>query len=345
MEPADSDLEKQPSQETASDDDTSQSQQQQQQQEVVEALASQAFHLPGNETAWQDWKQYIGNNHPVLGICLHHPWHPAAWWARVLCLVTSAVFGLVLTNIVWLWAYNNHERNDSLAFNLDVGDTIGQGVRNTNTTATQYLLAVDESNQVQVTADMIFLWTVGGAIHGWFDNIIWTCTVCTCCSFSRLDKYQRYGTGLVTLVLLVITAAATLTVVMRVALENDQEAQTDWQELQSAGLFDDAVDLSSLTDVTNTAQYKEFLMATAVELCLALVFHYPLVAVILFTGVLNVKGRFPFVGGRPEELRRMQGKQDNDDDCEHNKSGKDETKTRTIETASKEKSSNRNAEC
>ena len=319
------DLEKKPSQQTtaassSSEDDASHSSKPttgspsqrfstREEQDIATALAAQAFHLPGNSSFWQDFRQYIGNNHPVLSFCCHHKLHPATLWARLLCLLTSAIFGLVLTNIVWLYANAGDKHNKhNLSLTVNVGDTIGQGV-NHNATAhayTQYLLSVDEANQVEITDDMIFLWTVGGALHGCFDNLIWTCTVCTCCSFARLQRYQRYGAGLVTFILLVITAVATLTVVLRVAMENDQQAAADLQDIQSAGLWDDQVDLTSLTMSTNGAQYKEFLIACAAEFWFALWFHYPLVALLLFSGVLNIKGRLPCLGGRPQELRRLE---------------------------------------
>ena len=317
------------------------------QQEIAAALAAQSFHLPGNTSYWQDLRQYCLNNHPVLGICCHHRWHPARRGARVLCLVTSIVFGLVLTNIVWLWAQHHEKQTNSLSFSVYVGETVGQGVQGKNNTAaaayTQSLVDVDDQNRVQVTGDMIFLWTVGGALHGWFDNVIWTCTVCTCCNnFARLDQYQKYGTGIVTLILLLVTAIATLTLVMRMAVENGNDVDPnalELQDMQSAGLFDDAIDLSSLTSSTNRAQYKEFVLSVAVELVLALVVHYPIVAFVLFSGILNIGGRFPWLGGRPEELRREKEAQAGDnEDLE-----KQDTDSTTEElpgmTASGEKSS------
>ena len=94
-------------------------------QRLIKALSAQAYHLPGY-TYWEDWKQYCYNNHPMFGICLHHKLHPIGWGMRALCFIASIVFGLVITNIVWMWAETLDD--NSAVFHVDMGEHISQSV-------------------------------------------------------------------------------------------------------------------------------------------------------------------------------------------------------------------------
>lgn len=69
---------------------------------LVQCLALQSYHLPGNSWA-QDWKQFMLNNHPVLGICCHHPKHPIKACTRFVALIGSCVVGLAITNLFYLF--------------------------------------------------------------------------------------------------------------------------------------------------------------------------------------------------------------------------------------------------
>ena len=213
---------------------------------------------------------------------------------RFLCFLASIVFGLVITNIVWLWAQSLDD--NSAVFTVDMGQ---QGQRGTN--VTQYLIDINEDNKVEVTTDMIVLWTFGGALHGFFDNTIWTLTICSFCDpgekYEHLHKYKRFGVGLLSFAVLAIAGIATLSVVLRAALESDEEVQFD--QLRSAGLMDDAVDFKS----QNKDSY-EFLLSYCVELAIALLFHFPVIGFMLFSGCLNIKGKLPIFGGRPYEVTR-----------------------------------------
>mmetsp|Transcript_17201 Transcript_17201/g.32638 ORF Transcript_17201/g.32638 Transcript_17201/m.32638 type:complete len:560 (-) Transcript_17201:160-1839(-) len=261
-------------------------------QRLIKKLSEQAYHLPGYEY-WDDWKQYITNNHPMFGICFHHPLHPIGWGMRALCFLASIVFGLVITNIVWLWAQGLED--NSAVFTVDMGQ---QAQRGTN--VTQYLIDINENNQLEVTTDMVVLWTFGGALHGFFDNTIWTLTICSFCDpggrYEHLAKYKRFGVGLLSFAVLAIAGIATLSVVLRAALENSDE-EVQFNELRSAGLMDDAVDFKG----QNKESY-EFLLSYCVELAIALLFHFPVIGFILFSGCLNIKGKLPIFGGRPYEV-------------------------------------------
>jgi len=68
-------------------------------------------------------------------------------------------------------------------------------------------------------------------------------------------------------------------------------------QLRSAGLMNDAVDFKG----QNKESY-EFLLSYCVELAIALLFHFPVIGFILFSGCLNIKKKLPIFGGRPYEV-------------------------------------------
>mmetsp|Transcript_3772 Transcript_3772/g.7732 ORF Transcript_3772/g.7732 Transcript_3772/m.7732 type:complete len:643 (+) Transcript_3772:60-1988(+) len=255
----------------------------------IRAMAEQKFHLPGNN--WkEDWRQYFANNHPLFGICFHDPDHPIGLLMRAMCFLSSTVFGLCMTNFFWLWARTT-DKNESL-FTVELGTRPGSNL-------TGYVVDVDESNAVQVTPDIIMLWTIGAMIHGAFDNLIWTLSICACCDpggrFEHLHRYKRFGVGLLVFFVILIMALTTLTVVVRGVIENSEE-EPDIAELQSGGVFDDNLDLS-----TSTKENYEFMMSFTVEMALALLVYFPLLGTIFFWGVLGCF-KYPLMGGRPYEM-------------------------------------------
>jgi hypothetical protein len=81
---------------------------------VMTALATRAFHLPGYGYL-SDWKHYVCNNHLIFGICCHHPLHPFTTKQRCLNLLGSALFGLAITNVIWLgYIYYDQDPNSLL---------------------------------------------------------------------------------------------------------------------------------------------------------------------------------------------------------------------------------------
>ena len=259
----------------------------------IRALSEQKFHLPGQN--WkEDWVQYFANNHPIFGICLHYPEHSVGWGMRCLCFLSSIVFGLSMTNMFWLWSRTSD--NNEPIFTVEVGTRPGSNY-------TGYVVDVDEDNQVQVTKDIILLWTVGGMLHGAFDNLIWTLSICACCDagarFEHLAKYKKIGVGLLAFFVLIIMALCTLTVVVRGVIEAGDESgeeSTEVSEMQSAGVFDDSLDLSQ-----SGKENYEFMMSFSVELALALLVYFPLLGTIFFTGILGCF-RVQQLGGRPYEI-------------------------------------------
>jgi hypothetical protein len=135
---------------------------------VIPALLVRAYHLPKNTTWMQDWTQYMTNNHPVLGICWHHKYHPVGRFLRVLSLMGSILFGLALTNIIYL-AFVFSETNYDKQY-VEV---------HTNLTATGQPDIDSNVAALSVTNGNIALWTIGAFLHATFDNLIWALSACT----------------------------------------------------------------------------------------------------------------------------------------------------------------------
>lgn len=255
----------------------------------IEALAEQRYHLPNN-SCLQDWLQYFANNHPLFGICFHDRDHPLGSVMRAMCFFASIVFGLAITNAFWLWARND-EDNSTLLYTVETS-----AVRGGNLTG--YIVDVNDENNVEVTKDILLLWTLGGLVHGLFDNLIWTLSICACCNpggrCEILSRYKKFGVGLLTFFILIIVAMTSLSVLLRTVLEEEED--TDVTELRTAGAFDDEVELS----VASKENY-EFLMSYFVELALEFFFYFPLIGSVMFSGILEFLG-LPQFKGRKYEL-------------------------------------------
>ncbi len=76
--------------------------------ELVQRLAMQSYHLPGNN--WiQDWWQFMMNNHPVFGICCHNKAHPIKGFTRIVALIGTVTFGLAITSFCYVFFLWNPE--------------------------------------------------------------------------------------------------------------------------------------------------------------------------------------------------------------------------------------------
>jgi hypothetical protein len=270
------------------------------QEKTIPALALRSYHLPGNESWCDDWRQYFSNNHPVLGICLHHPLHPIRFRMRLVILFGSIVFGLACTNVIWLW-FRYHA--DETYFIVSVGSGNG-GTWISNSTGVGDDAATDGSASYPVTKGMVVLWTLGGGLHACFDCTAWFLAACVCClpgqALSHLERYRRVGSLFVVLVVLVVTALSTLVVVLR-AMANASPSETlsnPAAGVPSGGLLDDSLDLN---EAPRDASAYKFLIGYAIELALALFVYNPLIGTVLFSGVLGC-GKVPVLGGRPFEL-------------------------------------------
>jgi len=267
-------------------------------EQTIPALALRAYHLPGN--SWcDDWIQYFANNHPIFGICFHDKLHPVKPCMRIINLVGSIVFGLAVTNIVWLWLIDNRDESERPVLTLSLG-----GFSVGNTTG-----GVDFDNgnmrksrqEIEITQGMVLLWTVGGCLHALYDNTVWCMTACVCClpgrSLHCLGRFRGCGSYLVIFTVVASAAFASFLVVLRAALD-DSEDSVSLSDLNTGGITDDKVDLD---DAVDDASAYEFLISYAVELFLALTVYYQVIGTILFSGILGC-GRVPVLGGRPYEV-------------------------------------------
>jgi hypothetical protein len=276
--------------------------------ELVAALGLRSYHLPGNNL-YQDWFQYFANNHPIFGICCHYRLHPISRRMRIINLFGSIVFGLCVTNMIWLWfLYSEEDANTAVVtisrggvswgantFNATISADVSDSSNSSNSSN-------DTTNgqEIQITEGMVLLWTVGGGLHALFDNTIWYVTACVCClpgrSLQCLGKYRWCGGYLVVFAVVLCTACASFAVVLRATLDSNEQ-DVDLSDLGTAGINDDNIKLGQ----TDEASAYEFMIGYAVELVLALIVYYPLVGTILFSGVL-VCGKIPILGGRPYEV-------------------------------------------
>ena len=243
--------------------------------EIIPALANRSYHLPGN-TYNEDIIQYFRNNHPIISICCHHVQHPIQFRMRLLQLFSSLVCGLTLTNGVWLWFYYSKSDEDTPFVTIPFGgsgtDDGTNGVSN---------------NDFTITYQMIYLWTFGGAIHAIYDNTIWYISACVCClSSTNLETYRKWGTYVIITIVMTFTTMATLALLLRSSAE---EAQND---------NDDGV-----VEISFHQKYVyEFLISYVTEFILALFIYYPIIAMVLFSGVCSCGFHIPVLGGRPYEV-------------------------------------------
>ncbi|GKY95187.1 hypothetical protein MPSEU_000482100 [Mayamaea pseudoterrestris] len=256
---------------------------------IIPALAIRSYHLPGTSSYWKDWFSYLANNHPVFGICCHHPLHPVRTKIRVLSLFGSIAFGLAATNIIWLY-FQQHDDATLLTVSPTNVTSVTKSMSGNITTS-------DNDASIQVTQSMLILWTLGGGTHALFDNIIWFVSACVCClpsghtNYTRWKRYKRLGTFFVLVAVTLSVAVASMVILLRVLAEsngdNDSEA------------MDDAIDLESVKDASSF----RFLVSYCIELALALFVYYPIIAFVLFSGVIGC-GTLPILGGRPYEMRQ-----------------------------------------
>eukprot|EP00934_Nitzschia_sp_Nitz4_P000735 Nitzschia sp. Nitz4//scaffold47_size129522//29894//31057//NITZ4_003543-RA/size129522-processed-gene-0.6-mRNA-1//1//CDS//3329552776//735//frame0 len=271
-----------------------------QDKKLVQYLARKSFHLPGN-TWCEDWWQFMWNNHPIFGICFHHPRHPIKACTRVVALIGNLMLGLALTNMFYLFLLWNPQLNQSV-FSVTAG-----GVEWTLTTG------------------MFLLWTVGGAIHAIFNVLQWNIAACACCRTGgfceRVACCPSLGKQLLRVFVLIILVLAILLMLMRIAVTNAEEEDSvdsifsnstlgiapptsaptsledvdGWNGIRFFG-GDDSLEL----EVHDVEEFQ-FLVGYAVEMFLALFIYFPILGTILLSGCIGC-GKVPILGGRPYEV-------------------------------------------
>lgn len=259
---------------------------------LVPRFAARAYHLPGNSLC-ADWLQYMLNNHPVIGICCHHHLHPLKTRQRCIIFLGSFAFGVAITNICYLWFISTGRDAEQEVFSID--------------------LNAQDPAHYSVTAGLVMLVTVGSGLHTIFDRFIWSVSACKCCraggtfetnsiNSPRRGRWQDFGTYLVVLLVVLVCAAASFIVIVRVKM--DDEGQTEIPYIQDNN--------TTLTDIVDSVKDFEledfsFMKAYCIEFGVSLFVYYPFFDTVLFSGVLGCY-RLPLLGGRPYEVRKEEKK-------------------------------------
>jgi hypothetical protein len=232
--------------------------------------------------------QYLKNNHPLFGICFRHPLHPVSRSLTFAAFFGSMVFGLAITNIVYLAFVMEDKNFDESYFAATISNEGVTGNDSFDSLVTE----------VNVTSGMIALWTVGAALNAIYDSMIWSVAACACCRpGGRLEKFAKYRKYLPCVVMFVVVgtvALATMAILIVAAgdsVEQDQKISTELK----------------IGSNSNAESYR-FLLAYFVEVLVSLFVWYPIVTIILFSGVLSCGGRVPYLGGRPQEMRELEQK-------------------------------------
>ena len=312
--------------------------------EVTNALANRGFHLPGYSYC-ADWCQYIVNNHLLFGMCCRHPQHPIGAKMRAVNLLGSALFGLAITNIIWLVYIYYDEDPDSVLFKIsfqsaaDKYDDNILGGNNTDGNMTAAALLFNNvtetiissasrpsfeiiipggpkdiqtaeaiGNTLSVTKGMLLLWTVGGGFHAFYDCSVWYASACVCCIAG--NRCESWGVmrwmGNYCIGFIVVLIAAVASFAVVLRATLVSHEEIDASDMVSVGLVDDVVDIGD--GIVNDLGVYEFLVGYAVEFSLALFVYYPLFMTIMFTGALNWVGcgKISWLGGRPYEMEAIQ---------------------------------------
>ncbi|KAL3926095.1 MAG: hypothetical protein SGARI_005716, partial [Bacillariaceae sp.] len=289
---------------------------------VQKKLGQGAYHLPGNNAS-QDFLQYVRNNHPLFAACCQSPLHPISRSMRAVGLLGSVMFGLILTNFIYMWQLYEQE-NDTEIIKLPDGTfAVSNGaeyqvVGDDNSAAAQMLAP---SFEVSSTA-MIVLWTAGSAVHSLFDTFLWYATSCACCGerchgaktngpnqskrASLVSRSRRYCNIIIVVLVMLATAAATLAVVIRAMLqENDQSLDS----VLSANNATELQGLFASEGVSDSNNYQ-FLQAYAIELALSWFVWFFIFETLFFTGALTCGQRCltSLLGGRPAEIKEEEEK-------------------------------------
>ena len=317
--------------------------------------------------------QYVTNNHPVIGIVCHHRYHLFTTGSRIVALVGSIGFGLIVTNCIYLvFVFTN--TTDSIHAEFT-----------TNITRTGWHPDLDDSVSVLSISNVnLVLWTIGAFIHGLFDTVIWSLAASgSCCLLptttptpssssssssksnnascrhphqqnvkeeeeedeqdeveeSRNRRQRCLAIFVLVELVIFVTAVATLSVALRAALDRDDESVSSATTVDTTGAstttdgdgivivggsmgstinteglhtsppttvartnLTTVQDILSLPVPDTTSDY-EFLVAYMIELGLSYFLYNPVIAIVLFSGILSC-GTTPVLGGWPYEMKQ-----------------------------------------
>ena len=244
---------------------------------LVPKLASRAYHLPGNDFG-QDWKQYVLNNHPILGICFHHRLHPLKTGQRLLMLLGSFAFGIAVTNAIYFWfimtGRDSNEEAFALSFSIEGSD------------------GGPSSSTISFSYGLIALLTVGSGSHALFDRFVWTVGACKICQpggrFERQTRCSpKWGQYITVLIIILVICGTSMVVVTRALMEQGEEDVNIFQ--------------GSNKDANFHAEDFRFLVGYCIEFGVSMFVMTPIMEFTLFTGILGCCS-LPVLGGRSREI-------------------------------------------
>jgi hypothetical protein len=232
---------------------------------IIQRLAMKSFHLPGN-SYWEDWKQFVCNNHIILAFFLSHPLHPFTRKERVLNLVASLAFGLTATSSIFLWYYYNGKDMHQPFFTL-FGHTVEHGMFTT----------------------AIF----GGICNVLWDFAIWFLQACPPCqpggffADKMTDPSKFFWFWLGSNIAFIVTAISICLAIHVIVLR--------------ASVIDDGNDQGYSHSISDYA----FLIHFLIEVIMTQTIMFPIVAFTIFSGLLGCF-RIPIIGGRPYQVWRLE---------------------------------------
>lgn len=238
--------------------------------EIRRLLAARSPHLPGY--SWcGDWIQFMRNNHPLLGIVCKYRDNPIGIGQRITLLVGSIAFGLAATNYIFLYYRFNDDKNGIL-INVYIGDKV-----------------------YSLTYEMAVLWTLGSLLHSVVDLAVWHMMACACCMPGACCSIfggagRPLGNYLSIFICAIFVGLAIFAILLRANYEDGNGSDT----------------LNELTDlnVDSIASFS-FLVGYGFELASVYFLYFPIIATILFSGVL--RRCIPCFGGRPKAIEKQMG--------------------------------------
>lgn len=243
---------------------------------LIRLLSMRSAHLPGNNW-YQDWIQFIKNNHPLFGLCFHHRLHPIRVGQRIYIFIASVSFGLLATNLVYLFYMLSSENFDEKIFRIYV--QVKEGT----------------FQPLEISQGMMALWAFNGIAHALFDLLLWHMSACNC--FSRRQNFKRMQTiGKFAVVTIsgVMAAISSCFILYRAMVASSLAAAA------AGGDMDENEENDLIADIFRIEGYT-FLLGYFVELLAVYVIVHPTLVTIMFSGSL---GCIPGLGGRPAHINR-----------------------------------------
>jgi hypothetical protein len=242
---------------------------------LIRLLGMRSAHLPGLNW-YQDWLQFMKNNHPMFGLCFHHPLHPLRVRERIYICIASVSFGLLATNCVFLYYMMSAEDFDEKIFRI-------------------YIQVKEGTFQpLEISNGMAALWIYNGIAHSIFDLSLWHISACNCFSkrhnFARVQTIGRY---IVVAIACLMAAVSSCFILYRTMITSSFTAAAMNDDME-----DEDEDL--LARIFKLEGYA-FILGYFIELLSVYCLVQPVLVTIMFSGVF---GCVPGLGGRPKDIVR-----------------------------------------